>query len=285
MPGNLMPSSDAFDINADCARPHDPAYEPKSQRIIDANGVLHLPSPDTLAIEDAAWGLAHAVPTIAFWASQVWFRRDDPWWNEPTMLLGRSLAEEVAACLLCGYGVPAELGLAMFERLRSQDLTTDSPSEPTIFAALDSPVAVGERMKRYRFPRQKARQISGALARLQVHQPATTDLIALRQYLTTLPGVGWKTASFIVRNLGCDRVAVLDTHIIRGCIAIDVFPPTANVARDYLALEQRFIAFADAIHARPSRLDGFMWSEIRKYPSVLAPRHLVDDRRATATVR
>ena len=40
----------------------------------------------------------------------------------PGYRLGRTLAEEFAACLLGGHGIPAPVGIAAYERLRERGI-------------------------------------------------------------------------------------------------------------------------------------------------------------------
>lgn len=42
-----------------------------------------------------------------------------------------------------------------------------------------------------------------------------------------------------------------------------VFPADAKLPRDYDALEQRFLAFADGLDVHPSLLDVVIWREMR----------------------
>src|SRR3546814_6148465 len=82
--------------------------------------------------------------------------------------------------------------------------------------------------------------------------------------LPILPGIGPKTASWIVRNRrASDHVAILDVHIVRACSAIGVFPEGAQPARRYADLEQRFLAFCEATQSRASAMDAVMWSTMR----------------------
>jgi hypothetical protein len=65
------------------------------------------------------WGAVDAFPTPAYWVFQSLNRRMN---GAPLRYrLGRTLAEEVGACLLGGHGISAEVGLAAYERLCLMD--------------------------------------------------------------------------------------------------------------------------------------------------------------------
>ena len=87
----------------------------------------------------------------------------------------------------------------------------------------------------------------------------------LRDYLTGVPGIGPKTASWIVRNhLDCDEVAILDIHILRAGAAIGIFESSADPSREYYQLEERFLQFCDAIDEPASLVDALMWDYMRR---------------------
>jgi thermostable 8-oxoguanine DNA glycosylase len=81
--------------------------------------------------------------------------------------------------------------------------------------------------------------------------------------LLQLPGVGYKTASWIARNwLDADDVAILDIHIMRAGALGGFLDPRLSVQHDYLALEAQFLQFGRAIGVLPSELDAVMWIEM-----------------------
>jgi thermostable 8-oxoguanine DNA glycosylase len=179
--------------------------------------------------------------------------------------LGRTLQEEVAACLLGGYGMPAEIAVAAFERLRGEGAIASGTRRETIEALLSAPLDVMGRQVRYRFAKQKAGYLAEALVVLEELGPLPASDRGFRDALLALPGVGPKTASWITRNLrASDQVAILDVHICRACEAARVFSPGSNPARAYFQLEARFIEFAAAIDVRASELDNLMWQTMRR---------------------
>jgi thermostable 8-oxoguanine DNA glycosylase len=194
----------------------------------------------------------------------------------PQYRLGRTLAEEVGACLLGGHGIPASVGLSAFEYLRSQGAFSDSPpSEAQLLEWLSHPVMVNGRPVRYRFAKQKSKYLASALNAIQ-QVPILQSGRSLRDWLLELPGIGYKTASWVARNwLSADDVAILDIHILRFGQAIGLFPASLTVERHYHELEKLFLDLCHRIGIRPSELDAVIWYEMATSP--LTVRHLVGE--------
>jgi thermostable 8-oxoguanine DNA glycosylase len=222
---------------------------------------LELPDVCDDVLPGVPWGAFDQVMTPAYWAGQAWQHSLLRTYED--LSLGRSLAEELAACLLGGYGMPAAVGLCAYERLRSLGLLAGTPHASQLENALSQPMLVGNRLWTYRFPRQKARYLAGCLAALpEVDQ--TLDDVSLRNKLTDLPGIGMKTASWIVRNIRrSNSVAIIDVHILRVCREMGVFAPELSPERDYIALENDFLIFAEALGTPAFSLDGLIWSYMR----------------------
>jgi hypothetical protein len=185
--------------------------------------------------------------------------------------LGRTLREEVLACLLGGYGIPAEVGLAAYQRLAAADHA--DPARLTCAARttalLLEPLQVGDRQVRYRFAAQKGRYVAAALNGLVAIDETGSDR-TLRDALTKLPGVGLKTASWIVRNWrGSDQVSILDVHIIRAAQMLHLFKAEWKVELHYRQMEDAYLEFARAIQARASLLDSVMWMTMRQLSASL----------------
>jgi len=120
----------------------------------------------------------------------------------------------------------------------------------------------------YRFARQKSEFVRAALdavattAGVEDKRP-----VELRNWLTGLPGIGPKTASWVVRNhFGTDCVAILDVHIMRAGQFMGLFSDDARLPGDYFELESRFIRFASAISVSTALLDALMWMHMRDAP-------------------
>mgnify|MGYP001627131527 CR=1 FL=1 len=226
---------------------------------------VELPSPDIEVAPGVPWGAVEAFPTPAYWVYQVVHRRISG--GPPQYKLGRTLAEEVGACLLGGHGIPAAVGLATFEKLRSLGaFEGEPPSETQLLEWLLQPVLVGGREIRYRFASQKSRCLAEVLKAV-AHAPAAMSGRALRDWLRELPGIGYKTASWVARNwLSADDVAILDVHILRFGQAIGLFPVSLTVERHYLELETLFLNICACMDVRPSELDAVIWHEMATSP-------------------
>lgn len=247
-------------------------------------GAVHveLPPAEHAVMDGVLWGAIDAFPTPAYWTYQVLARRAV---GAPAQFrLGRSLAEEVGACLLGGHGIPAAVGLAAYERLRERGaFESTSITEATLHSWLKEPLEVLGRPVRYRFAAQKARYLATALPIVN-RAPSLTAGRELRDWLLRVPGIGPKTASWVARNwLGADDVAILDIHILRFGQAIGLFPRHLSVESHYTKLETLFVDFSIAVGLRASELDAVIWSEMASSP--MAVRHVVQHLRDEAQDR
>lgn len=233
--------------------------------------VKRLPAPDEPVGEGPlVWGRGEEICSPAYWAAQSWmWELDEP----DHYRLGSSLEEEVLACLVGGYGIPAEIGLAAYKRLRAEFsrnhyCLNDADS---VYSLLKQPMVLNGRYVRYRFARQKSKYIAAALTGLKRIERGQNDL-QLRNNLLQLPGVGPKTASWIVRNWRqSDEVSILDVHIIRAGRILGIFPEEWRVDRHYALLEQAYLQFARDIETRASVLDSVMWMTMRRLgPAMVA---------------
>jgi len=226
---------------------------------------VELPPADAELMPGVAWGLVEAFPTPAYWAYQVLARRITS--TTITHKLGGDLIEEVAACLLGGYGIPAEVGLAAFQRLRESGALRAPAGEAEILRLLSEPLDVRGRAVRYRFATQKSRYLGQALQILADKSIPMESGRRLRDWLTRLPGVGLKTASWIARNvMDADDVAILDIHIVRAGELGGFFDPRLTAEHHYLDLEARFLEFSHHLQVRPSELDSVIWLEMKLSP-------------------
>lgn len=230
---------------------------------------VEMPDPDEPLIGNVLWGAFDVFPTPAYWQFQVMARRLAG--RPADYKLGRTLAEEVAACLLGGHGIPATVGLAAYKRLHERGAFGTRPhSQAMLEEWLKEPLQIvsekGTRLVRYRFAAQKARYLAAALPKVQA-PPSFGTGRQLRDWLTGLPGVGPKTASWIARNWkDADDVAILDIHIMRIGQVLDLFPRTLTVERHYSQLESLFLQFSEALDVRTSELDAIIWYEMASSP-------------------
>jgi N-glycosylase/DNA lyase len=208
------------------------------------------------------WGHSWQLGTAAYWVEST---RDFVRHRGPGHVhrLGTDLREEVAACILGGFGMPYETALAAFEAVRTELLVSSrTPTAAEIERVLRVPRNVNGAPRHYRFPRQRAQRLAGAFQFVERAQPESFTSRQLRDWLLDAPGIGLKTASWIVRNLrNADDVAILDVHLLRAGKLAGVFPRDADVARDYRVLEQLFVAWAKHGQVSAGDLDAVIWSE------------------------
>lgn len=226
---------------------------------------LTLPCGDEFVMPGVRWGDAGEAFTPAFWRALLY--QAGP--AQPTLKLGRTLLEETAACLLGGYGMPAEVGLAAFARMKQLGLLHVSVCEDDVLQVLQEPLTLSDGSSaRYRFAKTKAAALAGCMARFDKRPPDMSPK-GLRAWLLDLPGIGLKTASWIVRNhLDSDEVAILDVHLLRAGHLMGLFPSKCVLPRHYLELEARFVAFAQALGVRASHLDACIWAQMKKAGSL-----------------
>lgn len=237
------------------------------QRVVGEFGghfdFLDLPEPEALLIGDLRWGAFEHPLTPAFWVAQAWMT------GKPSangFQLGRSLEEEVVYCILGGYGIPAEVGLAAAKKVCGAlpDLSDQANRRSRLQELLMRPLQIAGRSVKYRFAAQRAEYLARALSMLSCIEEGALSDVALRNTLLGLPGVGPKTASWIVRNRrASNEVAILDVHIVRACRIMGIFPHAADPARVYFELERRFLEFCRATGSAASSMDAVMWSTMR----------------------
>lgn len=224
-----------------------------------------LPDQEEEIFPGVPWGHMDAFFTPAFWAARAWIHEvhgED--WTFTHYKTGTTFKEEVAACLLGGHGITAEMALAAFKHLQGKRLLDGTPSVEEVAEALREPLQDEGRTIHYRFPNRRARFIAEALVRLDRADTVPSGGRALRDWLMEFPGIGPKTASWIVRNwFDADDVAIIDIHVQRACTLAKVFPKELTPARHYFRLEQRFLEFASAIHTKASTLDNLVWNYMR----------------------
>ncbi|MEQ8749015.1 MAG: hypothetical protein RIC52_04490 [Amphiplicatus sp.] len=224
----------------------------------------HTVRPDDEILPGVTYGRPEWVPSPAFWAALV--AQEGPDGDAYVSPPGTPLIEDVAFCILGGYGVKMEVNRAAFKRISESGMLNEGwePKSEDIEALLRIPLDVAGRKVRYRFPRQKALRLAEAIRRVREFPPFSDDARACRDALMALPGVGPKTASWIVRNWrGSNEVAILDIHVMRAGQIIGLFPQDARLPRDYGVLESRFLEFAEALDVPASLLDAIMWREMR----------------------
>jgi thermostable 8-oxoguanine DNA glycosylase len=224
--------------------------------------VAAIPAPNNELLPGVKWGDYRQLYTPAYWKVQYHLAN---FTDQNDHCLGENLNEEIVACLLGGYGIPSEVGLLAFRRLRDSGLIKADSEREEIFIALSTPFELGNGRKvRYRFYSQKAKYIAKFLQRKDLNDIPYQDDYELRNWLMSIDGIGPKTASWITRNwLQSDNVAIIDIHILRAGIIAGFFSRTSDVSNEYFELENRYIRFCSALQVRPSNLDALIWENMK----------------------
>ncbi|UWU25845.1 hypothetical protein N2601_31135 (plasmid) [Rhizobium sp. CB3060] len=223
-----------------------------------------MPNPNAEILPGVKWGRPDWVPSPAYWLAMTEQVTEA---SHGFVSQKATLHEEVGFCLLGGFGVTAEMNHAFFEVLRDADVFEPGAAIPAseIEAMLLTPTDVAGSIRRYRFPKQKAKRIEAAICKLERDPPPLSDPVRFRDAILEIPGIGPKTASWIARNLlGTDDVAILDIHVIRAGKIIGLFDEKVRLPRDYFKMEKRFIELSRALDVKVSLLDAIIWGEMRK---------------------
>lgn len=230
---------------------------------------FEFPDEKREVIPGVKWGSISAFPSPAYWKYQVLARREEG--SQIKYRLGNTLTEEIGACLLGGHGIPASVGIAAFTHLKSLGaFELNEVNEELLLEWLSAPITHGGKTIKYRFARQKSRYLYAALTAVKdisVPQSSGNDL---RNWLLALPGIGYKTASWIARNwLDADDVAILDIHILRAGQLGGFFSQGLTVEKHYLEIEKQFLEFSRGLGIRASELDAVIWHEMMLSPRTI----------------
>jgi N-glycosylase/DNA lyase len=228
----------------------------------------HEPAPVRAAVRrceccaPTPWGEEWQLGTAAFWVQQA---AEFPA-GVGRHRLGASLREEVAVCMLGGYGVPGPVGNAAFVALRDAGMLAEGLTEDAMAEGMTTVLArqldVSGRKTRYRFHQQRPRRLAAALAGLAAWESEAPELedLALRDRLMMLPGVGPKTASWVVRNhRDSDAVAIVDIHVQRAGVTAGVFCAGWALPRHYDRFESAFLDWASLASVSAADLDAAIW--------------------------
>ena len=91
-----------------------------------------------------------------------------------------------------------------------------------------------------------------------------SDATLLRTWLVEhIKGYGYKEASHFLRNIGYRNLAILDRHILRNLRRYNIIKklPKTLTKKQYLAIEQQFLAFAEHVQIPIDELDLLFWSQ------------------------
>ena len=184
------------------------------------------------------------------------------------------IEDELLFCLLGGFGITYEHGRSACDTIRQLRPFSDEWNDHDLFEAIVAalmrpqfePRRVDGSFRRYRFPIQKASVILKARKWVRAQEPFDEHLLQLdsakdrRRFLSECPGVGFKTASWLLRNLGLgDELAIIDIHILRALVGAKRIPDGIQMPKDYDMAEEAFLAWCDELGAPSAAFDLFVW--------------------------
>jgi N-glycosylase/DNA lyase len=184
-----------------------------------------------------------------------------------------AIRSEFLFCLLGGHGIMYELAESAWERLVEFGCLNYHWNHDELREQLERelarpqfrPVKRDGTLRRYRYPQSKARVVAEALHWLQCVGPLTAALEDVtnererRKLLCLCPGIGLKTASWILRNSGyASELAVLDIHILRAMEREGRRPP-GHLPKAYEIIEDAFLAWCRELAVPAAAFDLFLW--------------------------
>ena len=184
------------------------------------------------------------------------------------------IENELLFCLMGGFGITYEHGRSAAEVIWQLRPFSEEWQDHDLFeAVLDElmqaqfvPTKADGTLSRYRFPRRKASMIVKARNWLLLNSPLDQRLLLMvsskerRSFLCDCPGVGLKTASWLLRNLGMgDELATIDIHVIRALSEAGRVPDNMRMPRDYELVEEAFLEWCYELNASPAAFDLFVW--------------------------
>jgi len=233
------------------------------------NDLKQIPSPQEELLPGIKWGYHNKLFTPAYWKVQYLMYHSDNSFDI-NYRLGENIIEEIIACLLGGFGLKSEIGLAAFYRLKNEDLINSKTSFSKIHTALREPLIISGKSVFYRFPNQKAKYIHLLLNRTDLDSIPINSDSELREWLMSVKGIGPKTASWITRNfLNSENVAIIDVHIYRAGQILGIFRTHYDLQKDYFILEKKYLQFCYALQVQPSKMDALMWLQMKESSSLL----------------
>lgn len=231
-------------------------------------------------------GLIVLDPPTELWWEPIWARYGHRYQGAaPTRRAGETgLRKEMIFCLLGGHGITFELArsatTAVWDLQPFDDAWPPARLRRAVQRELSQPRFEPRRadgsLRRYRFPTRKARLVAEAVRWVQAQGGIRPGLNALateeqrRAWLCECPGVGMKTASWMLRNCGwAQRLAIVDVHLLRALDEAQVVS-NATLPRDYEQVERAYLDWADRLGACPAALDLFLWEVHRSGDRVRA---------------
>lgn len=200
--------------------------------------------------------------------------------NELTSSEG-NLWKGMTTCVLSSQ-VGYETATIFSQRLSNENLLPPSfdhdygeQHERHLFDALCTPMNIQNSKRRYRFPKEKARQIAKTAEHFYRNQLRLTEFFAndndpktircnLVEHVT---GLGPKQASMFIRDANkSEDLAIIDRHILDYMVLVDLISSEERdkfSASKYLSYEAELENYANFIGHPVGRLDWAIWIVMR----------------------
>ena len=184
------------------------------------------------------------------------------------------IEDELLFCLLGGFGITYEHGRSASVAIRQLRPFSSEWEDEHLFETIQStlmrpqfePCRRDGSFRRYRFPKQKASVVVKARQWVRSQHPLDERLLQLssakdrRSFLSGCPGMGFKSASWLLRNIGLGRdLAIIDVHVFRALLNAKRIPDDIRIPKDYEVAEEAFLAWCDELEAPSAAFDLFVW--------------------------
>ena len=181
---------------------------------------------------------------------------------------------ELLFCLLGGFGISYDHNQSALDVIAPLNPLASRRSDEKLLALLVrtfsqplfGPPRSDGSLRRYRFPQRKAELLVGARRWLRQRDATLPDVLRdtadereRRRILCECPGIGPKSASWMLRNIGLAQdLAILDVHLLRA-LAAGGRVADARLPRDYEVVEVAFLEWCRELDAPPAAFDLFVW--------------------------
>ena len=194
--------------------------------------------------------------------------------QQPIVVESVEVETELLFCLMGGFGITYEHGQSAAKVIWQLRPFSEEWDDHDLFKALSDalmqpqfgPAKADGACRRYRFPLQKASTIVKVRNWLNCNGPLHQRLPEMgscrerRRFLSGCPGMGLKTASWLLRNLGMGAdLATIDIHVTRALSEAGRIPANIRMPRDYEVVEDAFLGWCQELDASPAAFDLFVW--------------------------
>jgi N-glycosylase/DNA lyase len=209
------------------------------------------------------------------WAA-LWADFGGAFEQRSTTLAGNTeddLRRELIFCLLGGHAVRYELARSAADVVCTIGVfgtdCDDSALLPLLERELNTPQFLPRRvdgsLRRYRYPNRKAQLLVACRAWVNEVGSLRKALLASgsererRGVLCECPGIGPKSASWLLRNCGLGQdLAILDVHVLRAMASAGRLGD-ASLPRDYERVEAAFLEWCRDLGASAAAFDLLLW--------------------------